>query len=550
MARILALLALLTAVAGQPPGVLKITVTIVDADGREHPVPRHALLISDNPVSAAPQRVVTSINGTIEVRLGAGNYTVESDEPLLFQGKAYEWAQTVNVEAGRDTILQLTPANAQIGTPVDITGGTSPVAGGASAILIDWQDSIVTIWSPTQRGSGFVVDARGLIATSQRIIGKATDAEVQLSRSKKIRARVVANDADRGVAILQVDPSAIAALRPMKLGYARDGKPPVTEKDKLFAIEAPLDDRTSLASGIVSTINPRTLVTNVNLDERSAGTPLLDAEGEVVAITTVATDDGRAIHDVAAAAVRIDEARGALAEAEKHMQPAGALAGPLPVEPERPFDDEALREAAKRRAGSLSAYQVPAEDFDVSVITPVMLYAARHREERSTGSERGRNAASPEEMLKAIRALQEFANWDDYVFDFPPVVMIRATPKLVEGFWTTLARGAAQSQGVSIPPVKRLKAGFARMRLFCGETEVTPIHPFRIEQRVSEREFVYEGLYVFDAASLGPDCKVVKLTLYSDKAPEKGDPRTIDAKIVQQVWDDFAPYRAAGQTPK
>ena len=232
------------------------------------------------------------------------------------------------------------------------------------------------------------------------------------------------------------------------------------------------------------------------------------------------------------------------------MQPAGALAGALPVEPERPFDDEALREAAKRRAGSLSAYQVPAEDFDVSVITPVMLYAARHREERSTGSERGRNAASPEEMLKAIRALQEFANWDDYVFDFPPVVMIRATPKLVEGFWTTLARGAAQSQGVSIPPVKRLKAGFARMRLFCGETEVTPIHPFRIEQRVSEREFVYEGLYVFDAASLGPDCKVVKLTLYSDKAPEKGDPRTIDAKIVQQVWDDFAPYRAAGQTPK
>ena len=551
MGRILALVVALAALAGQQPGVLKITVTIVDADGRVRPVPRHALLISDNPVSAAPQRVVTSIDGAAEVRLKAGNYTVESDEPLIFQGKAYEWVQTVDVGPGASTTLQLTQANADVGTPIDVTAGTGTAAGAASAILIDWQDSIVTIWSPTQRGSGFVIDARGLIATNQRLIGRATDAEVQLSLSKKVAAQVVASDADKDVAILRVDPAAIAAMRPMKLGYARDGQGAVSEKDKLFAIEAPLDDRRSLASGVVTRITPRTVVTNVNLDERSAGTPLLNADGEVVAITTVTADNGRAIHDVAPAAVRIDEARAAIAEAEKKMQAAGApAAAPRPVEPERPFDDDALREAAKRRAGSLAAYQVAAADFDVSVITPVMLYGTRHREDRVASRDRGRPEGNPEAMLKAMRAVQEFANWDDYVFDFPPVVMIRATPKLVEGFWTTLARGAAQSQGVSIPAIKRLKAGFSRMRLFCGDAEVTPIHPFLIEQRVGERDVVHEGLYIFDAASMGPDCKTVKVTLYSEKEPDKGDSRPIDAKIVQQVWDDFAPYRAAGQSPK
>lgn len=549
MGRILALFVALAALAGQQPGVLKITVTIVDADGRVRPVPRHALLISDNPVSAAPQRVVTSIDGAAEVRLKPGNYTVESDEPLIFQGKAYEWVRTVDVASGGDTTLQLTQANADVGTPIDITPGAGPAAGTASALLIDWQDSIVTIWSPTQRGSGFVLDARGLIATNQRLIGRATEAEVQLSPSKKVTAQVVANDADKDVAILRVDPAAIAGMRPMKLAYTRDGGVGVKDTDKLFAIEAPLGDRRSLASGIVSKVTPRTVVTNVNLDERSAGTPLLNAGGEVVAITTVTIDDGRAIHDVAPAAVRIDEARGAIAEAEKSMPSAAPAAALRPVEPERPFDDDALREAAKRRAGSLGAYQVSAADFDVSVITPVMLYATRHREERATGRERGRDAASPEDVLRAMRALQDFANWDDYVVDFPPVVMIRATPKLVEGFWTTLARGAAQSQGVSIPAMKHLKAGFSRMRLFCGDAEVMPVHPFLIEQRVGEREVVREGLYVFDAASMGPDCKTVKVTLYSEKAPDKGDPRTIDAKIVQQVWDDFAPYRA-GQTPK
>ena len=546
MGRFLALFAALTAAAAfvQQPGVLKITVTIVDADGRVRPVPRHALLISDNPVSAAPQRVVTSIDGAAEVRLMPGNYTVESDESLLFQGQAYEWAQTVDVAAGRETILQLTQANAHVGTPIEITPGAVPTASAASAILIDWQDSIVTVWSPTQRGSGFVIDARGLIATNQRLIGRATDVEVQLSPSKKVAARVVASDADKDVAVLRVDPAAIAAMRPMKLGYGRDGQPAVGEQDKLYAIEAPLDDRKSLASGLVRKVTARTIVTNVNLDERSSGTPLLNAAGEVVAITTLSMDDGRLIHDVAPAAVRIDEARGVIAEADKKMQDAGPRAAPLPVEPERPFDDDALREAVKTRAGSLGAYQFAAADFDVSVITPAMLYATRHRQERATGTERGRNAASPEEMLKSLRALQEFANWDDYVFDYPAVVMIRATPKLVEGFWTTLARGAAQSQGVSIPSMKKLKAGFARMRLFCGDAEVTPIHPFLIEQRVGEREVVNEGLYVFDAASMGPDCKTVKLTLYSDKEPEKGDVRTIDPKIVQQIQDDFAAYRS------
>jgi hypothetical protein len=345
--------------------------------------------------------------------------------------------------------------------------------------------------------------------------------------------------------VLWLDPAALAPARPMKLGYAREGQPAVSEKDKLFAIEAPLDDRKTLASGTVSKVSAHTIVTNVNLDDRSAGVPLLNAAGDVVAVTTT-SDEGRTIDDVSPAAIRIDEARSVIADAEKTLQNAAPpSAKPLPVEWDQSFDDDALKEAAKRRASSPAAYQVAADDFDVSVITPVMLYMARHREERETGHDAGRSAGNPTELMKAQRALQDFANWQDYVGEYPPVVLIRATPKLVEGFWTSVARGAAQTQGVSIPSIKHLKAGFDRMRLFCGGAEVTPIHPFRIEQRVGEKDVVYEGLYAFDPAAMGPECKTVTLTLYSDKTPDKGDARTIDAKIVQQVWDDFAPYRAA-----
>jgi hypothetical protein len=52
----------------------------------------------------------------------------------------------------------------------------------------------------------------------------------------------------------------------------------------------------------------------------------------------------------------------------------------------------------------------------------------------------------------------------DDVAGFPPVLLVRVTPKLVEGFWTNVARGAAQTQGVAIPPIKRFTSGFSRMR--------------------------------------------------------------------------------------
>ena len=74
---------------------------------------------------------------------------------------------------------------------------------------------------------------------------------------------------------------------------------------------------------------------------------------------------------------------------------------------------------------------------------------------------------------------------------------------------------------------------------------MTPIHPFTLEQRVSETDAVREGLYVFDPQALGPHCKSVKLVLYSEKEPKKQDTRTVDPQVIERIWQDFAPYRDA-----
>ena len=97
----------------------------------------------------------------------------------------------------------------------------------------------------------------------------------------------------------------------------------------------------------------------------------------------------------------------------------------------------------------------------------------------------------------------DFSNWSEYVADVPPVLLVRVTPKLVEGFWTKVGARRGADAGRRAAAHQALQSGFLRMRAFCGDAEVTPIHPFKLEQRVSESDAIYEGLYVFDPARSG-----------------------------------------------
>ena len=105
-------LAVQAAAPTQGVSVLHVKVVLTDAAGTATPVPRHVLLVSENPAGATPRQIVTGLDGTADIRLKPGNYTVESDRPVAFQGKAYQWTQIIDVPAGRDTVLELTAGNA------------------------------------------------------------------------------------------------------------------------------------------------------------------------------------------------------------------------------------------------------------------------------------------------------------------------------------------------------------------------------------------------------------------------------------------------------
>jgi len=528
--------------------VLHVKVTLVDSDGQPKPVPRHALLISENPASAAPRKVVTGLDGTVDVTMRPGNYTVESDRPVALGGKAYQWTQTVDIAAGRDTNLELTVGNAEVGAAAPSTSATDAAPEtDPSFLLQQWQDSVLAIWTAKTHASGFLVDAKGLVVTNQRVIGAETLVEVQLTPAIKVVGAVITADQIRDVAVLRIDPATAASIKPVPLGCGQTAADGVATGKDIFTIGTPLRQEKGMATGTVSGVTDRRIQSDLILPMGSAGGPVFSPAGALVGLTSRDEDSGDR-QDSDARIIRTGQICEVLASAEKRLAEVTAPPGTrLPVEPARAYAVDRLKEAVKARAGALSPYPMAAADFDVSFITPVLTYGAASQidQERRTGRGAGRGSPPPPpEPQMQLRPLLDFGGWSDYVSEFPPVLLVRVTPKMVEGFWTTVARGAARTQGVALPPIKHFKAGFAKLRAYCGDTEVLPIHPFKLEQRVSDTDAINEGLYVFDPGALGPSCGSVKLVLFSDKEPDKGDTRIVDPKLIQQIWDDFAPYRA------
>jgi S1-C subfamily serine protease len=276
------------AIAGQTLAVLHLRAVLTDATGRTTPIARHALLITDNPQTRETRRILTGLDGTATVRLAPGNYTVESDQPLVFQGMAYRWTQTLDIVAGGESALELTLANAVADpVPPGATHADAPLATDTSLLLRQWLDSVVSVWTPTAHASGFLVDATGLIATNQRVVGDATSVEVQLSRSIKVAGTVIEADRQRDIAVIRINPTVMASIAPVPLGCPRSSTLPVARGQDIFSLAAPLRQEKGWTPGTVSRVDAEAIASDLTLATGGTGGPVFTASGDLVGLTSL-----------------------------------------------------------------------------------------------------------------------------------------------------------------------------------------------------------------------------------------------------------------------
>ncbi|WP_207756399.1 S1C family serine protease [Nonomuraea cypriaca] len=160
---------------------------------------------------------------------------------------------------------------------------------GLSATAARVLPSVVSVEAGSLGGSGFVVDDGGHILTNAHVIRGTGEVIVVLSDGRRVSARVIGEDDDEDLAVLEV--AFPADLTPATLGRSSD----LAVGDQVLAIGSPLGLSGTVTSGIVSALDRevrlggsrRTAVqTDASINPGNSGGPLVNARGEVVGVNT------------------------------------------------------------------------------------------------------------------------------------------------------------------------------------------------------------------------------------------------------------------------
>jgi S1-C subfamily serine protease len=394
------------------------------------------------------------------------------------------------------------------------------------------QTSVVTVWSEFGHGSGFIVDRSGLILTNQHVVGPSQYIAVQFDTAHKIPAVLLASSAEKDGAVLWANIGAFPGSTIAPIADPHGAV--VVEGERVLTIGSPLNQRKVMTTGIVSKVEPRAIISDININHGNSGGPLFNSLGEVIGITTfgdLANAGGPGISGV----IRIEEAEPFIAEArERASRVSPPPAKLLPVDPVDAFPIAAIKNVAMAEKFDSKPYFLEMGDFQLLLMTPTLKYRRNDKKTAIQGT---------------FRPFEEFRGWMQYVGEYKPVLMIRATPEIGESFWSRFNRGVSANYGIAAQAKLRFKTDFYKMRLLCGDKEILPIHPAKIAHVVNEsnalvnlKDATYEGFYSYPADAISPACGQVKLEVYSEKNPEKPSVKTLDGKTVGRIAEDFGAY--------
>jgi serine protease Do len=137
-------------------------------------------------------------------------------------------------------------------------------------------------------GSGFVIDAEGLVVTNNHVIADADEIGVVFNDGTKLKAELIGKDSKTDLALLRVKPD-----KPLKaVKFANSDKLRLGEW--VIAIGNPFSLGGSVTAGIVSARNrdinsgpyDNYIQTDAAINRGNSGGPLFNLEGEVVGVNT------------------------------------------------------------------------------------------------------------------------------------------------------------------------------------------------------------------------------------------------------------------------
>jgi len=258
-------------------------------------------------IASAITAVVVLGPGTVGAKASQAAAPVISQVSSTASNVAGNMASAVGQGPRTDSIT--TPGGPAILQVPAVTQPTAPRQVSTDAtvsVYQQWRPSVVTVINsavppgfrsepqPQGTGSGFVIDAQGHILTNNHVVANADQLEVTLSDGTTFPAKLIGRDSRFDLAVIQADIPA-DRLQPVTLG----------DSDKLqvgeqaIAIGNPYGLDGTVTTGIVSGrrqvvtepegdgVLVNAIQTDASINPGNSGGPLLNANGEVVGVTTL-----------------------------------------------------------------------------------------------------------------------------------------------------------------------------------------------------------------------------------------------------------------------
>lgn len=531
---------------------VKVRAILVDQDLNQRPVPHLRIVLagdSNNPDSSI--EVKTDFGGNAEFQAPRGRLRLTTPQGVDFQGRHYAWEIDINV-SGESVSIDLSNDNAQATDPLSVEPARK--TDDLSLMFQKYERSVVTVWSEIGSGTGFIVDPAGLVMTNQHVIGPSDLLSVQFDSKRKVAAKVLAFDAERDVAVLYADLAAFPGVVIAPIATRQSGRELAAEGERVFTIGSPLGLKKIMTTAIVSKVEDRAIISDVNIiNHGNSGGPLFNSRGEVIGITTFSVP-GRGGPGLTGI-VRIDQTLPTLEQARRKM---GDLSPPssrlLPVEPADPYPLGSLKEAIRSGKLDKKPYFFTMGGFDVALRTPVLEYEVQEEVGLTAAQEKDkRTKQSKDSVQNTFDPLEDLRDWNEYVGAHKPVLLVQAEPQLHEKFLSGLGRELTPAIMEYVGGSRmKFKTDFYRMKLLCGGKEVEPIQPGKAatvvnahNAFVSVTDATYVGIYSYPPDAISPSCGKVTLQLYSEKDPNKSESKDLDQKSIDRIWNDFRPYLAA-----
>ena len=194
-----------------------------------------------------------------------------------------------------DLAEKLSPAVVNISTTMVVNGNNRPQMPQfpEGSPFEDFFKEFQDRGEPSRRaqslGSGFIIDAAGIVVTNNHVIENADEISVILANDESFKAKVIGRDAKTDIAVLQIDPGD-SKLTAVSFGNS-DG---LRVGDWVMAIGNPFGLGGTVTAGIVSARGRDIgsgpyddfIQTDASINRGNSGGPLFNLDGEVIGINT------------------------------------------------------------------------------------------------------------------------------------------------------------------------------------------------------------------------------------------------------------------------